>query len=892
MKRAIYFLFVFILSYNCLRAQKPLIDVDNNPWDSFGKCHISNNGEFVAYNFATMSEKRLCIKSIVTPWEVNISGAYLIAFTQDNRKIIFRKNDSVGVLDLQTHADVLYLTDIESSQEVKQGKDSDLLIYRAKQRPGELLLDEIGGLGRWCYVGVENYWVSDDGYIIVLETRKRNGDTITNELSYLDIRKNLEHTFWQGRIVEGLQIGYDDSECVFSAKIEKDTTNTAIWFYKTREDIAAKVLDDHSACLNGMLIKDINAFNEYSGRVFINLSPSRIRNQMPDSLLAPVNVWSYKDPMLQSEQLELLKSRPKNSANFKAVLNLADHHIVKLEEEHEHLSSEIYIDKPINYALVVRNGIGNNSEWNWNDKSLSAVYLINLNNGNRRLVADRLAETGISYTLSYNEHYIFYYDPILKSYCSYKIADSTRKNMTAGMGDKWASDYTADEPAGAYMPYSIAAIIKNTDAILVYDHYDIFELDPASKIQVKNLTGRKRKANRWVFRLQHDIGSLVVDGRKPVCVGVLNEVNKDACVTGMFVEPVLRMDPLHFEPCSFNWLTPVKARDTSIYIVVRMTAEDAPNFYYTDNFNNYTAITDIYPERRYNWMRTELLSWKTFDYGVNQGILYRPENFDSRKKYPLLVYYYERMSDDLHKFRYPGLSDGTLNIPYFVSHGYLVFIPDIHYKIGRPGQSAYKSVVSGVMYLAKRPYIDLKRIGLQGHSFGGFETNYIVTHSSLFAAAMSASGVANSISSYNSIMKDGSDRQSRYELEQSRIGATLWQRPKLYLENSPVLNADKVTTPLLILADQGDEIVPWQQGLEFFLALRRLRKPTWLLDYDGEGHNVANNAGRRDLTIRMVQFFDCYLKGSSPPKWMTVGLPASLKGIDSGLEIDSTGARP
>jgi dienelactone hydrolase len=543
----------------------------------------------------------------------------------------------------------------------------------------------------------------------------------------------------------------------------------------------------------------------------------------------------------------------------------------------------------MNYMLVVRNGIGNFNEWNWNDKSLLTVYLVDLNNGSRRIVAERLANTGIEYFLSYNEHYIYYYDPILKAYCSYKVANGTRKNMTAVIDGRWEEDRKVDEPDGSYIPYGIGGLIKNTDAILVYDQNDVFKLDPASHVLAKNLTKMTGQPHNLVFRIMGD--TRIIDSNQDIFLSVFSNFNKDACVTSMSLKPSIMVGPLHLEPYSYNF-PPIRARDTSMYVVIRMSAEESRNLFYTKDFKTYTAITDFHPEREYNWMRTELISWKTFDGILDQGILYKPENFDPRKKYPLLVYYYERMSNSLHNFLNPGPSDGGLNIPYFVSHGYLVFIPDIHYKIGWPGRSAYNSIVSGVMYLSKRPYIDAKRMGLQGHSFGAFETNYIIAHSTLFAAAMSASGVSNSISSYNSIMKNGSDRQFTYEWGQSRIGATLWRRPELYIENSPILNADKVMTPLLILANKGDQIVPWQQGVEFFIALRRLGKPVWLLNYDGEGHNLGNNANTRDFTLRMIQFFDYYLKGARPPKWMTVGVPASLKGIDSGLEIDSTGAKP
>jgi dipeptidyl aminopeptidase/acylaminoacyl peptidase len=166
------------------------------------------------------------------------------------------------------------------------------------------------------------------------------------------------------------------------------------------------------------------------------------------------------------------------------------------------------------------------------------------------------------------------------------------------------------------------------------------------------------------------------------------------------------------------------------------------------------------------------------------------------------------------------------------------------------------------------PFVNERKMGLQGHSFGGFEVNYIISHTGLFAAAMSSSGMTDFISCYGSIIGDGSSRQRQYELYRDRIGATLWDNPALYLKNSPVLNADKISTPLLMMANAQDEDVPFTQGIELFTALRRLGRKCWMLQYDGGGHAVFDTAAN-DLTIRMKQFFDHYLQEKPGPAWMT-----------------------
>lgn len=276
----------------------------------------------------------------------------------------------------------------------------------------------------------------------------------------------------------------------------------------------------------------------------------------------------------------------------------------------------------------------------------------------------------------------------------------------------------------------------------------------------------------------------------------------------------------------------------------------------------------------------------------SQGILYKPEDFSPQKKYPLIFYYYERLSDNLNVYINPSASTGPMNIAWFVSHGFLVFTPDIYYKIGYTGESAYRSVVSAADFLSKMPFVDEKKMGIQGHSFGGYETNYIVTHTNIFAAACAAAGVTDFVSAYGQL-SGGISRQYLYEVGQSRIAGTLWEKTDSYIRNSPVFYANRVNTPILLMYNKEDPAVPFSQGIEFFTALRRLNKRVWLLQYDGEGHRMEENGqAAQDYNIRLTQFFDHFLKNVLAPKWMTKGLPAKMKGIDNGLELDTIRTMP
>jgi len=252
----------------------------------------------------------------------------------------------------------------------------------------------------------------------------------------------------------------------------------------------------------------------------------------------------------------------------------------------------------------------------------------------------------------------------------------------------------------------------------------------------------------------------------------------------------------------------------------------------------------------------------------------------------MIVYFYERNNSTLYNYLPPSPTPSRLNIPFFVSKGYVVFVPDIWYTTGHPGKSAYDYIVSGTRALIKQGFIDSTKIGLQGQSWGGYQTAYLITQTNLFAAAWAGAPVVNMFSAYGGIRwETGLNRQFQYEHSQSRIGATIWERPDLYIENSPLFHLPRVKTPLVIMSNDADGAVPWYQGIEFFTAMRRLNKPVWLLQYNGEAHNLVERRNRKDIQIREQQFFDWLLKGEKPPVWISKGVPATLKGIDWGLEI-------
>jgi dienelactone hydrolase len=666
--------------------------------------------------------------------------------------------------------------------------------------------------------------------------------------------------------------------------VQGDRGNS-IWYCSEFNDkaieLAKQGLDSIS---KDLFLSGINyrGFTNNGRKIFIELKEKK------KSVNPGVDIWSYNDVRLQSQQLKQLKAK-----TFLGVISIPDNKLIRLEEKD---------DKVISFGndlAIIANIKGDLSydEWYWNKSATSSVCLVSMNDGTKKIIADSLpAVLATSYWLSPESKYVIYYDALEKSYFSYEVSSGIKRNITKGVNTEWTKYDKRDIWMGKYMPvYCASAGWLNGDrAVLLYDQWDIYQVDPSGKTFPINLTNGYGKVNNIEFRLAFENNQTFI-GNEALYLSAFNRVNKNdgffKVRLGQSEKPqLLTSDAVVYkgtwEDERFPPVYPIKAKQVEIYVVRRMTAKDPPNYFWTTDFKSFTAITDLHPEKEFNWLTAELVNWKTPNGEQCQGILYKPEDFNPNKKYPIIFHYYERVTEAKNAFLYPAFTHGELNIPYYVSNGYLVFTPDIHYVQGHPGNSVLNTVTSAARYLSQLPYIDSKHIGLQGHSRGGWETNFIITHTNIFAAAMSASGFCDYVTLYNQIrsLSSGISRQPAYEISYQRIGATLWEKPELFIENSPIFFVNKVTTPLLMMNNKADSDVPFEQGVEFFCALRRLGKKAWMLQYDDEDHLVFDKASE-DLTIRMKQFFDYYLKGEPPPEWMVNGIPAINKGTDRGFKV-------
>ena len=741
----------------------------------------------------------------------------------------------------------------------------------------------------FVYKLVSDYALSKKGNHLAVKTTRKNSDSLSK--AYVlwvkaDNRKT-DTVFASFNDVKNIAIDEDGNQLAFVA--ERDSSAKALqkfyklYYFETGMDSAAlRVGRENNEMIKGYTVSD-NAFLNFSKdgkKLYFGITPVRKPKDttLVDFETARLDIWHYNDDYLQPQQL--VQANLELRRSYMAVLNQGQKQFVQLATD----SSEniILVDEGNGDYVLASSTKGNRITQQWEGFTRQTAYIVSTNDGSRKMVREK--QRGFV-TVSPKGKYLLWYDISTKNYYTYNVSTGAIKNISQSIKEHLyddEDDHPDDPPS-----FGIAGWLENDADVLINDRYDIWKTDPDGKRQPLNITNGYGKKNKLVLRyVDTDREKRFIKPDENILLSGFNRVSK---YDGFFSANLKSInDPVQLVMAPYAYTNPVKAKNAEHYIISRMNVRESPDVYATRDFKSLTKLSSINPQQQqYNWLTAELVKWKMFDGKQAEGLLFKPEDFDPKKKYPVIFYFYERNADGLYNYRTPAPSASTINIDYFVSNGYLVFDPNIYYKDGEPGESAYNSVVSAAKYMAKMPWVDSTKMAIQGQSWGGYQVAYLVTRTKMFAAAGAGAPVANMTSAYGGIRwGTGLNRQFQYERSQSRLGATLWQRQDLYIKNSPLFRADRITTPLLIMHNDKDGAVPWYQGIELFTALRRLGKKTWLLQYNDEDHNLVERRNRKDLSIRLSQFFDHYLKGAPAARWIREGIPATLKGIEWGTEVE------
>ena len=675
------------------------------------------------------------------------------------------------------------------------------------------------------------------------------------------------------------QLNFSDSGEKLGFVVDTDTTKVQIrpnelYLWSAMDSEAKKMLDSKSAPLSYMVSHHGNIhFSKDESKFFFGLAkPPIIKDTtLTEDEIVNVEVWTYDEPRLYTTQEMQLKND--TILSYKTIIDLKNNTLVQLGTI-DYFDTILGDEGNAQYALT-ETSRPYELESQWTGRKAYDYRIVNTETGTVAFEIKKAPQL----ELSPKAKYAFGYSRPDSTWFTYNLSNGTHTTLTK---DKVFYDEQNDYP-NFPSPYGNAGWTEDDNHIILYDRYDLWKFNPDTGKGIKLTSGRESKTVYRYLSLDEEL--LHIPLKDKWLLTSFNETTKDG---GYASFDPKRNQLKSLLSDAYKYSKPIKAELSDMLIFTRESFQEFPDLRLTDtSFKNVKAISNANPQQKdFNWGTIELVDWISLDGEKLTGLLVKPENFNPKKKYPLLVNFYEKSSDNLHNHRAPRAERSSLNYSFYASRGYLIFNPDVHYRIGYPGESAYNCVIPGITSLAEQGFIDKNNIGVQGHSWGGYQIGYLVTKTDIFKAAESGAPVPNMISAYGGIRWwTGLSRQFQYEHTQSRIGGTPWEYPIRYIDNSPIFNVDKINTPLLIMHNDADGHVPWYQGIEFFVSLRRLGKPAWFLNYNGEPHWPVKLQNRKDFNIRMAQFFDHYLQGASKPQWMERGVPAIEKGINLGYEL-------
>lgn len=622
-------------------------------------------------------------------------------------------------------------------------------------------------------------------------------------------------------------------------------------------------------------------FSEDATKLYFGIAPPPILNDttLLKEEIVDVEVWAWNDKRLYTQEEIRLDMEKKRSypvvfhPRKKRFVTLGSPELPELRfQEQRNANLALGISEEPYTRYITSEGTAHKD-----------LFAVNLETGEKKMIVNDLR---CNPRLSPSAKYIAWWSDPDTAWFAWNAQTSAIARLTDNRSVPFFNEETdiPDYPN----EHGLAGWLEDEEAVLVYDKYDLWKIDPDGKNKPERLTkGREAKITYRYIKLDPELRSI-----KPGSSLLLHQFNDDTKAEGYAWLDLKTGNTDTWLGDGFAYTrSPIKAKFANALLFTKENYETFPDLHFaTPSLNprlqswEKRQISNANPQQSaYNWGNIEMVEWTSLTGEKIKGMLVRPEGFDPTKQYPMIVNFYEKMSDDLHRHRSPDFHRSQINFTVYASRGYLVFAPDIPYRIGYPGESAYDAIMSGVTSLISKGFVDPKRVALQGHSWGGYQAAYLVTRTNLFACAEAGAPVANMTSAYGGIRwESGLNRAFQYEHQQSRIGGSLWEKPKQYLENSPLFALDKVETPLLILHNDKDGAVPWYQGIELFSGLRRLGKPAWLLNYNDEPHWPVKLQNRIDFHRRMQQFFDHYLMGAPEPSWMKRGVPPMEKGILQG----------
>jgi dipeptidyl aminopeptidase/acylaminoacyl peptidase len=634
----------------------------------------------------------------------------------------------------------------------------------------------------------------------------------------------------------------------FPAGMTIASTRNAVW----REDLSAVTFGIHEIKAKKTPAKD----GEGEPKITVS-APGQSDATGEDK--ADLVLWHWKEPRLQTQQA-VQESIDKNFS-YLSVWRPGDGKFLRLADESV---------RAVNFPAESKVALGTDVReyelmTNLDGRRFEDIYVVDPVTGERKLA---LRKARWFRGASPDGSRLLFYDD--GAWYTYDTATGKQVSITKNVATTFVdteSDVNVVKPPSPSLGWS-----KDGQYVLLSDGWDIWRISARDGSSVNLTVNGKKDKIRYRQRFRLDPDERGIDLAQPQYIGVYGEWSKKAGI-GIIEpgKPGVRM--LQWGDARYGTL--LKAKNADTYLYTRETVKESPDFYLAGKtLENGQKVTDSNPQQKdFLWTSGVRIIDYTSTRGEKlQAALYLPANYDPAKKYPAMVEIYEKLSQNANAYPQPAYNG--FSISAYTSNGYAVIEPDIVYKVNDPGMSAVACVVLAVKAAIATGVVDAARVGIHGHSWGGYQTAFLVTQTDIFHAAVAGAPLTDMIGMYSLIYRNtGSGNGAIFESSQGRFYGGFWDNLESYQRNSPVYHAKNVHTPLMILHNDKDGAVDQTQGIEYFNTLRRLQKPVVMLEYKGENHGLRKPENMKDYTARMKEFFDHYLMDKPAPKWLTDGVP-------------------
>jgi dipeptidyl aminopeptidase/acylaminoacyl peptidase len=881
------FLFLALAITTQAQEKKALQLEDYKNWSRINNTALSPNGEWITYAYSpNEGDAGFFIREIDGDTVYSTINAKRVAFSNDSKWVAFlvdpakdeaeklRKqkkpvNSALHLYNLNTKA-VEAIKDVRSFsfsedagfiaiQKVKSDRD-------AKHDGTDLILKSLNG-GMAMNIGnVSSYGFNESGsYFAYLVDA--DGDT-GNGIYLIDV-KAMRTVSLHSSANTYSQLSWNEAGDALAAlygsapegMMQRD--NNLIWATDLASGMNGGAMVNSFSNSNfgfpeGHVISEYRGldWNEAGDQVFFGIKAQQEELKKEDELEANVDVFHWKDEVVQSRQM-ITASRDKRATHL-SVLNLDNQNFVQL-------------------ATDDMSGVRTSDKSKWAVASVDTayravrdmpsgyadLYAINTENGTMAPIAAKVYHNmgmdpmGRFATYS-RDGQVMLYD--FEKEATMNITERTDRNF-----QNMDFDRPVEKPT-----YGIAGWSSDGEWVMLNNKYDIYAFS-LNSTDILSVTRGMGGAEDIRFRLvQLDPEADSYDVEKALMLSAYGEWTKQSG----YYEVEIGSSPKALRYTDKMIGRPTKAKDANVIMYTEQTFEEFPDVWVSStNFKRPEKITDANPQQAdYKWGRRVLVDYTDQRGHRLQATLALPADYEEGKKYPMVIYFYEKMSQRHHQYSMPTYDDRP-HMSTYASNGYLVLMPDIIYDEGKPGSSALDDVTAAAQKVIDLGYADPERIGLQGHSWGGYESSFILTQTDMFACVVTGAPLTDLVSMYNVIYKrTGSFNGPIIEWSQGRMGTTPWDNMELYMSQSPIHNAKNISTPFMILHGTADGAVDWNQGLQYYQTARRLGKEVILLSYPDEPHHLTKEANQKDFQIRMKQYFDFYLKDAEAPKWLSQGV--------------------